>query len=262
MTQTPRILCLFCAPLNHKFATHIDNFITSYLNHPSGLKHDFLVIYKSNDYNNQFNWPEGLLITETGSKRLGEIPHQYVVHYQLGLDIGSYLYCIQEDSRWSGYDYYMCISTTSILYADHWLAKMIHPFLTASTNHKVGVVGACGSWQHAVHIRTDFFMVPRQFFIDCHFPPVQDKNGGYQFELALSRVAHERGYQCLIVNQNGQSFRPWEYKQEGMFSHMDYWKNIISSDHRCRDLYTNPLNQHWVWTDSSPEPLRTAPAYL
>lgn len=257
-----RILCLYCAPMQERYGVAIDDFFHSYDNHEAGLEHDLLVIYKSLDYATHCAWPETRLKSATGSQR--EWPrHLWVIHYNMGFDIGSYLYCIQEDSRWRDYDYYVCISTTSILYADQWLTKLIKPFTSSSSGgHRVGVVGACGSWQHTVHIRTDFFAVPRDFFIGCQFPSVQDKDGGYAFEKALTKTAHDQHHQCLVVNQHGDTFAPWEWKQPGMFAHADYWRNIISADHRTRGLYLNPLNQHWVWTDSSAEEFRHHPAYV
>lgn len=257
--MSKRILVLYCIPLgNPEWGKAVDNFFESYQLHPSGLAHDFLVIYKSSSYEIHRHWSEEMLIQETKSTTRFSFPHQWILHYNLGFDIGSYLYCIQHEPRCQEYDYYVCVSTTSVLHADQWLEKLIQPFLQ---NSKVGLVGACGSWQHSVHIRTDFFAVPRSLFISCNFPPVQDKSGGYEFEKNLTRSIHERGYQCLIVNQRGETFRPWEWKQPGMFAHADYWRGILSSDHRTRGLYLNPLNQHWVWTDSSAEEFRNHPAY-
>jgi hypothetical protein len=105
-------------------------FVNSYKNHPAGIDHKLVIIYKG------FESSESL---EQAKLIFKDVLHDQIFLEDVGFDIGSYF----EASKVITSEYLCFLNTHSEISADDWLKLMMQ----AATKDEIGLTGAMGSYE-------------------------------------------------------------------------------------------------------------------
>ncbi len=249
-------------------------FLKSYAEHPAGIKHKLLIIFKgfkqeqhSAAYHALFN----------------NISYESLHVPDRGFDLGSYFTAAQK----FGDEYFCFLNSHSTILGEHWLAKM-HEHITRSG---VGVVSAAGNYEsyytnlrqatqpaterffaHRItkdylkqralakaeanfdpfpnpHIRTNAFMLARETMLKLAAGPFRTKMDCYRFESGkngLTRQLADMNLRALVVGRDGNAYEKEEWFESATFRSGEQ-RNLLISDNQTRHyMETDPVRKKWL----------------
>jgi hypothetical protein len=167
-------------------AEPVARFFRSYDRHPAGFEHELLVVTKG----------DGPLAVHTpkGVASVLQAPDDC-------RDLGTYLWTVRRTRA----DRYLFLNTSTIIYGDDWLLK-----LNSHLGGPVGIVGATGSYESRLHIRTTAFMLCRDLMLDLDWQePIITKDDAYAVEHGPRNITQqilERGLNAVVVGRDGKGY--------------------------------------------------------
>lgn len=234
------------------------NFLESYLNHPAGVEHELLILFKG------FSGKADIGPFE---KLLKNVPHTFLILSDYGFDLRPYFVAAEKsDCR------YLCfLNSFSLIQADGWLLNLYRHI----TKPGVGLVGATGSWGSMCpgrlsikktlplwkkllrplvwrairgyfllyfepfpncHIRTNGFMVSRDTMLKIRRGPLLTKMHAYRLESgknSITRQIESMGLKTIVVGRDGVGYDSHEWDVSNTF-----WRqtqsNLLISDNQTR----------------------------
>lgn len=145
-------LCLVHLARAHNGIEPFMNFLDSYRENRGGIDHDFLVVFKG------FERQED---AEAYRKLLAPLPHLSLEISDEGLDISAYFKAVERHS--GQYRYFCFLNSFSVIQDPEWLKKLHDHIVRPS----VGLAGATGSWQSHVRSMKNVPVLAR-FVLDAH----------------------------------------------------------------------------------------------
>ncbi len=237
-------------------------FMQSYLQHPAGIEHELVIVFKDCTYQNgeldqyhEFLHSNNIAYTE--------------LFFDGGFDIDVYFFVASKvDTEFAAF-----INNNSIILADNWLAKMYAGFqqenigavacsasyqslyntvysenkwyweTTKSFNHNFRkykmFLKAFFYWRFFVfrpfpnpHLRTNGFLIRRAVFLKINKPELTSKHKAYQFESgkqSFSNQLFKMGLQILVVDKNGKFYFPDEWKNSKTYMQEEQ-QNLMIAD--------------------------------
>lgn len=241
-------------------------FINSYRNHPAGMEHDLLLIFKG------FAETDGL---DDYYALLGDVAHRQFFVEDEGYDIGPYF---QTATKFE-YRYFCFLNSYSVLLAKDWLAKMYSHI----TRGDVGIVGATGSYESALtfylntnrrsvskrrpvkrlleecrrfiraarlnrnfapfpnpHVRTNAFLCARQTLVQLRIKTPRTKSDAEMFESGKEGLTGQilaMKLQALVVGRDGLAYPMTEWFESSTFRSGGQ-RNLLVADNRT-EQYAN-----------------------
>ncbi len=86
------------------------------------------------------------------------------------------------------------------------------------------------------HVRTNAFMIRRVLFLEIKNEPLTSKFKAYQFESGRNSITNQilkRGLKTLVIDKNGQTYEPTEWKNSNTFWINDQ-ENLLVSDNQTK----------------------------
>lgn len=244
-------------------------FLKSYLANQGGIEHDFIVLFKG--FQNQEDTRPYTLLLEGISHRVFHVSDE-------GYDIGAYL----KVAKSLEYEYFCFLNSFSLILDKDWLTKMFQQI----SRKGVGVVGATGSWQSIYtdlqnfvneknsiyrriryhfmlkkwkeqlkewkehfdpfpnyHIRSNAFMISRQLLLKLNCGAIKNKMDAYKFESgnqSLTKQVLNFDMNALVVGKDGKGYEKEEWNKSGTFW-QKMQKNLLIAD--------NQTNQYFISTE-------------
>jgi hypothetical protein len=232
----------------------LQNFLISYKNHPTGLKHDLFFILKGFSENE---------ITSEMESLLNQHNHERMSVPDEGYDIDSYIAAARVLKN-----KFLCFfNSFSEILEDKWLEK----FYLHVSSKRCGMVSATGSfeslyttslsagrrvplypWVRRIlalklkrqflpfpnpHLRTNGFCISRELFLDvtCGYT-IKDKIDTFLFESGrdgISRRIASRGLDLIVVGRDGRGFLLNEWAASGTFRQGEQ-ENLLIADNQTR----------------------------
>jgi hypothetical protein len=212
-------------------------FLDSYREHPAGLDHRLLVVFRGQDR------------IDALQSLLAEVGHEPVMLVEPRFDLGAYLAAARSAS-----EPYVCLfNSSSELLADGWLEKLARH----AAKPGVGLVGATGSFEGQAttkllrpfvrkqlapfpnpHVRTNAFMLSRQLMLDLDWGPLRRKIDAWRAENGprnITRQVLERGLEALVVGRDGEAYPPERWPASRTFR-SGAQENLLAADNRTREF--------------------------
>jgi hypothetical protein len=234
-------------------------FLTSYKNHPAGLKHDLMFILKGFE-KDEISLEIDSLLNSFNHLRIN-VPDE-------GYDIGSYITAAQllENK-------FLCFfNSFSEILDDNWLEKLSRNL----SSKGCGMVSATGSWESTYtsscsvkrklsltywierfykkrfflpfpnpHLRTNGFLISRDLFLDVtQYHKIKDKIDALCFESgkdSISRRIESRGLNLVVVGRDGHGFFRDEWSKSGTFRTGEQ-ENLLVADNQTRTFTDSDIN--------------------
>ncbi len=232
-------VCFLARGKHPNYEQAVIRFISSYLKHPAGLKHNLYVLYKG--FNEHITLSDGMKLFEG-------IYHTPVILPDDGLDIGAYkraALILKEDS--------VCfINTKTEILSSDWLYKLAINL----SQPGVGLVGANGSFEsfHShlpafptfpnIHIRSNCFLMDRICFLNIadkfNFISKYDQ---FLFESgprSLTRTILSKNKKILVVGADGKGYDPWQWPYCKIMRQRNTDNALIADDHFRHFLSVSP----------------------
>ncbi|MGI8654647.1 MAG: hypothetical protein ACR2LC_05470 [Pyrinomonadaceae bacterium] len=237
-------------------------FLKSYAEHPAGIKHKLLIIFKGFKQE-QHSAAYHPLLNNVSYESL-HVPDR-------GFDLGSYFTAAQK----FGNEYFCFLNSHSTILGEHWLAKM-HEHITRSGVGVVSAAGNCESHYTSVlnaihpatdrffmnrfiknyakrrvlakarlefdpypnyHIRTNAFMLARETMLKLEAGPFHTKMDCYKFESGkrgLTRQLADMNLRALVVGRDGNAYEKEEWFESATFRSGEQ-RNLLVADNQTRD---------------------------
>jgi hypothetical protein len=247
------------------------NFLDSYLNHPAGVGHELLILFKGFSGSSDITPYESLL---------KNTPHTFLVLPDTGFDLGPYFVAAERSNC-----RYLCfLNSFSLVQANDWLLKLYRQI----TKPGVGLVGATGSWGSMCpgrlttkkalplwkkllrplvwrmirayfrlyfepfpnsHIRTNGFMVSRDAMLKIRRGPLLTKMHAYRLESgknSITRQIERMGLEAIVVGKDGVGYGKNEWDVSNTF-----WSqaqsNLLIADNQTRKYDAEEGEQRSRW---------------
>lgn len=242
-------------------------FLQSYLQHPAGLPHDLVIVFKGES-------KEPNLIDNIKAQ-LAQYQVAYIaLYHNEGFDIDTYRFAAQQVNS----PYCVFMNTRSVILADNWLQKLAAPF----SDNKTGLVSATGSYQslystvfaqnslkpelakglaHNVrkyklllktffywrflfkpfpnpHVRTNAFMMRRTDFLNVQLKLLATKFDAYQLESGKQSLTNQvlaMGLEVFLVDRHGNQFTTPNWASANVFW-QGQQQNLLVADNQT-ELY-------------------------
>lgn len=226
-------------------------FIQSYKNHPAGIPHNLLLVFKGFTATDFYGYEDVLR----------DVPHQALFVFDWGFDIRPYFLTV----RHFNYQYFVFLNSYSKLLCENWMEKM-YRYVTMPN---VGAVGATGSWEshychsleHQVrrplfrqllnranrfilkqyfspfpnyHLRTNAFMASRDLLLKISVPLILTKQDAHKFESGLkgfTRQILDMNKRVLVIGRDGQFYEKENWSSSGTFR-QDSQNNLLVADNQ------------------------------
>jgi hypothetical protein len=98
------------------------------------------------------------------------------------------------------------------------------------------------------HLRTNAFMIQRKLFLELVPKSIQNKFEAFQFESgrnSLTVQCFKKGLEVLVVDKNGKTYPPEEWKQSSTYR-INNQENLIVSDNQTR-LYDESTEEQKIF---------------
>jgi hypothetical protein len=235
-----------------------ERFLRSYLNFPSGIPHEFLVVLKG------FKNEQEVLKYQTLVQSLG--PKFFRIS-DFGFDLRAYSLVARSFDN----PYFCFFNSFSEILGDNWLAKM----LNALQRPNIGAVGATGSHESMFtnvlvqrtawvtptlsqrlwtpfrlalcracfdpfpnyHLRTNAFIIRRELMLKIWPRMRLTKRGAYLFENgkdSLTKRILRLRQKVQVIGKNGKVYEPPEWPHSCTFRSGDQ-ENLLVGDNQTRD---------------------------
>lgn len=230
------------------------NFLDSYLNHPAGVEHELLILFKGFSGRPDIV-PYGDLLKST--------PHTFLLLSDFGFDLRPYFIATERSSC-----RYLCfLNSFSLIQDDNWLLKLYRQL----TKPGVGLVGATGSWGSICpeqkttmktlplwkkllrplvrncfrlyfapfpnsHIRTNGFMVLRDTMLKIRYRLVLTKWHAYRLESgknSITKQIERMGMKAIVVGKDGVGYGKNEWHASNTFWSQNQ-SNLLIADNQTR----------------------------
>lgn len=242
-----------------------EDFLRSYRQHPAGIAHDLVVVFKG------FGSKEAAAPWE---KAVSDIPHKTIFISDWGFDLRAYRLAAEQVEN----PFVYFLNSFSEILSDGWLGKTF----TLIQRGGVGIVGATGSWEsmysNAIrdfgkfaptafgsrlsgiarvkackicfnsfpnyHIRTNAFMMSRDIMLGLWPRIIITKRGAYLFENGkngLTKRILSLGLNALVVGKDGVGYNKEEWVGSNTFRKSEQ-QNLLVADNQTR-LYQNADEQ-------------------
>jgi len=246
----------------------LQQFLNSYDQHPAGVDHDLILIFKGFES----------AIDPMYEKMLEGRQFSSIYVSDVGFDLVPYIRAASEFPH----DYFCFLNSFSVILDKNWLARLYESILKPD----VGIAGASGSWDtvfafHSVarraerkdllarrgkslirglvqqipilaralwqwvflgpfpspHIRTNGFIVRRDRFLSaCRGVNLVTKNDAYRLEhgrRSLTRRIAKAGLRTLVVGRDGREYEPQNWDTSNTFWQGDQG-NLLIGDNQTR----------------------------
>jgi hypothetical protein len=233
------VVYLFWAPLG---VDPLERFARSFTAHPAGRDHELIVLRKA--------------IADPGADErsravAAQLGGRCLTTPATGLDVDAYRWAAEHLTAAT-----LCfLNTSSEILAGGWLRALSD----ALEQPGVGLVGATGSHETLLssaprllapllrrrhpsfpnpHLRTNGFMLGREFMLSLRWPPSAGKREAFALESGRSSITRQvqgRGLQTLVVGRDGQGYRPEGWAQSRTFRSGGQ-ENLLIADNRTRDF--------------------------
>ena len=234
-----------------------EDFLRSYRQHPAGITHDFVVVFK------------GFVTKEAAApweKAASNIPHRTIFISDWGFDLRAYRLAAEQMEN----PFVYFLNSFSKILSDGWLAKTF----ALMQRGGVGIVGATGSWEsmysNAIrdfeqiaptalgkrlsgftrvkacqiyfnpfpnyHVRTNAFMMSRDVMLNLWPRYILTKRGAYLFENGKSGLTNQilnLNLHALVVDKDGLGYGKEEWVGSNTFRNSDQ-QNLLVADNQTR----------------------------
>lgn len=238
-----------------------EDFLHSYASHPSGIRHELLLVFKG--------FPDRAAIEPYRVLARKFKPRELVMR-DFGLDLRAYGLA----ARSFDFPFFCFFNSFSQILADGWLAKLHAPISQTG----VGLVGATGSWESMFsnalseyrqapnrsflrkvsgasalqlrrlffdpfpnyHVRTNAFMMSQKVMRTVWPCVILTKRGAYLFENGKCSLTHriqQMGLKVRVVGKNGQAYSREDWPASNTFR-QGQQSNLLVADNQTR-LYAN-----------------------
>ena len=254
-----------------------EDFLRSYRQHPAGIAHDLVVVFKG------FGSKEAAAPWE---KAASDIPHKTIFISDWGFDLRAYRLAAEQMETPFGY----FLNSFSEILSDGWLEKTF----ALMQRGRTGIVGATGSWEsmysNAIrdfgriaptalgrrlsgfarvkacqfcfnpfpnyHLRTNAFMMSHDVMLNLWPRCILTKRGAYLFENGKNGLTHRilsLGLNALVVGKNGVGYDKEDWVGSNTFRKSDQ-QNLLVADNQTRlyqsaDERTKSLLSAFAWGD-------------
>ena len=237
-------------------------FLDSYRQHPAGVEHDLLFIFKG--FNAQAEPQEHRAV-------LDGLAHRTLFVSDEGFDIGPYLRAAEE----LNYNHFCFLNSFSVIQSEDWLAKLYGHV----GRQGVGVVGATGShesWYSTYlrewrlnrprrlyrgllgteyyklrqalryrarfppfpnyHMRSNTFLIARSLMHDLKVGAMMEKQDAHEFESgreSLTRQILARNLRPLVVGRDGEAYEKEAWYESFTFRSAEQ-QNLLVADNQTR----------------------------
>ncbi len=248
------------------------HFLSSYLEHPAGIDHDLVILYKGFDRHEMDIVPY--------EKLLDNVPHSFLIFKDAGFDLEPYFASAEKIKN----PYLFFLNSFSVILDHDWLLKFYQNIRTSD----VGLVGATGSWGSICpgrfttkqniplwkkmirpliwrmvryyfglyfdcfpnyHIRTNGFMISREIMLKIRWSRVLTKMHAYRLESgknSITKQVEQMGLRCLIVGKNGIGYDKQEWNISNTF-----WsgaqENLLIADNQTKKYASDDLDGRAKW---------------
>jgi len=259
-------VCVVHLVWDHLGVEQFKSFITSYINYPSGIEHDLIIIFQGNFDKNIHNYLS--LVDDIN----------FIPYYRknVGYDLGAYY----EIASTYEYNYFCFLNSYSKILGIDWLLKM-YKFISKDD---VGIVGATGSyespysqavsaqprqkpllrkiistiWKESLiyyyylyydpfpnyHVRTNAFIIKRELFLDsAKYFLFRLKNKRFHFECGrrgLSKRLLNMGLNLYVVGRDGKSYGKEDWWCSNTFRQGSQ-ENLLVADNKTDDYQNSSL---------------------
>ena len=221
----------------------VEPFLTSYHDHPAGIKHDFLII----DKGGKCEVPKG---------------YNHVRISDYGFDFSAFGAMLP---RSHDYDYLVKLNSTSLILADNWLLKLYEAIRTPDA----GIAGSTGSWASArsmspapwrkllyppfpnPHLRATGFIIASDVFRKVwprnpiytigKFRYIAEHGHGN-----LSRRIESLGLKLLVVDKNGHVWQKQDWDKSKTFRSDNQDGLLIADKQTIIYQEADQQAKHWM----------------
>lgn len=247
------------------------NFLDSYVNHPAGVGHKLLILFKGFSVKSDITPYENLL---------KNIPHTFLLLSDFGFDLRPYFVAAERSNC-----RYLCyLNSFSHIQDDNWLLKLYRQITTPG----IGLVGATGSWGSIcpgplttkktlplwkkllrplvwrairsyfrlyfepfpnAHIRTNGFMVSRDTMLKMHRGLLFTKMHAYRLESgknSITRQIERMGLEAIVVGKDGVGYSKSEWYASNTFWTQTQ-SNLLIADNQTRKYDAEDGGQRSRW---------------
>ena len=233
-------------------------FLESYLEYPSGVDHELLILYKG------FAGQADIAPYE---EMLSGVRHSFLTIADFGFDLRAYFIAAEKS-----HSKYLCfLNSFSVLLDKDWLLKLYRHISESS----VGLVGATGSWGSVCpgqisgkknlplwkrllrplawrliraylelyfdnfpnyHIRTNGFMIARDTMLKIHRGLLLTKMHVYRLESgknSITKQVERMGLKPVVVGKDGRGYDKEEWHRSSTFWR-EGQRNLLISDNQTR----------------------------
>lgn len=241
------------------------SFLRSYLDHPAGCEHELVILFngivreeESAPYH-QFLKEAGIVYSSyylPSGQDLDayfwvaqRLDHEFVLflnsysrlladgwgQFYLGAFSGPAVGAVAASASWKSY-------YSAVFINNSWRIDWDKPFSENFTRYKL-LLKSFFYWRYLFkpfpnpHVRTNAFIIDRKLFLSLPYRrPLRRKFDAYVLESGrsgLSATLLKRGYQLLVVDKHGRTYRKEEWKQSATFW-TDDQQNLLVSDNQTR----------------------------
>ncbi len=234
------------------------DFLRSYAEHPSGVEHDLIVVFKGF---------RGKALPAEYQQAVSGVRHRTLFARDFGFDLRAYGLA----ARSFPCRYFCFLNSFSVLLDAKWLEKLTR----AVAQPGVGLVGATGSWESMYsnllvakprdpaasplarlwqplriqsckwffepfpncHLRTNAFMISRELMLRVWPRWVLTKRGAYLFESgrrSLTQRIHALRLKALVVGRDGQAYASEDWARSRTFRQGNQ-ENLLVADNQTRE---------------------------
>lgn len=240
------------------------NFLTSYLEHPAGIDHDILFVYKG------FHRKAEILPYK---ELLEGIPHFFMKVVDFGFDLRPYFIAARKFDN----QYFCFLNSFSVIQGNDWLLKLYRQI----SQPGVGLAGASGSWGSIrpgqterpelpwhrkllrkclgpcfgmyfdffpnYHIRTNGFMIARDSMLKIRHGSIFTKMHAWMLESgknSITRQVEQMGLRSMVVGNDGNGYDKTKWDVSNTF-----WRktqgNLLIADNQTKkfDVASPELRQ-------------------
>lgn len=208
----------------------VEDFLYSYEKYQSGYEHSLVIITKN--WTDQIKFEKFSAMAQKCKAKVVNLPDD-------GWDLGAYFRIVHMlDS-----EYVLFLGSSSKILCNNWLSCFVDAF---NSDETIKLAGTMGSWGLIAgeneldgvtfpnyHIRTCSFIINRKLFleyVETHKFPMTKKDT-YNIEhgtTSITKFILDKGYKAVVVNSDGQIFKPENWWQSKTFRTPDANKSIIS----------------------------------